>query len=77
MSVRAVQCLLGQCYRHCKIHGAFTHSQELQLQTSAGLTLAPIVNGVCDHRQTWNSLYSYTKVFSFTPSYTMRIGNNT
>lgn len=47
-SARAVQCLLEQCYRHSKICGAFTHSQEL-LQTSAGLTSGPIFNTVCDH----------------------------
>lgn len=72
LSTRAVQCLLEQCYRHCEIHGAFTHYQELQLQTSAGLISIPIVNSVCDHMQTWDSLYSHTKVFSFS----LRIGNN-
>lgn len=68
LRARAVQCLLEQCYRHCKMHEGLTHPQELQLPTSVGLMSVPTVNGVCDHRQTWDSLYFHTNMFSFTPA---------
>lgn len=43
-----------------KIHGALTRSQKLQRQTSAGLGWqhVPVAKGVCDHRQSQDSLYS-------------------